>query len=50
MTSSRGRPFGFGPIAAALTVSIVTAAATATPAQTSASVRDGVFSQEQVER
>ena len=50
MTSSRAGPFGFGPIAAALTLSIVTAAAPAPRAQTSASARDGVFSKEQVER
>ena len=50
MTPSRGGSFGSGPIAAALTLSIVTAAAPATPAQTSASARDGVFSKEQVAR
>ena len=50
MTPSRHGSFGFGPIAAALTLSIVTAAVPAAPAQTSASARDGVFSKEQVAR
>ena len=50
MTPSRHGSFGFGPIAAALTLSIVTAAVPAAPAQTSASARDGVFSKAQVAR
>ena len=48
MTPSRAASFASGPLAAALTLSIVIIAAPATPAQTSA--RDGVFSREQVER
>ena len=50
MTSLRLDTFGVGPLAAALTLSIVTTAASATPAQAPASARDGVFSKEQVER
>jgi mono/diheme cytochrome c family protein len=49
MTPSRGGPFGFGPIAAALSLSIG-AATPATRPQTSVSARDGVFSKEQAER
>ena len=50
MTLSRAGSFASGPLAAALTLAIVTMAAPATPAQTSVSARDGVFSKEQAER
>src|SRR5688572_20436403 len=48
MTPSRAGWSASGALAAALTLSIVMMAASATPAQTSA--RAGVFSKEQVER
>jgi len=47
---SRGDSLWAWQLAAALTLSIVAMVAPATPAQTSASARDGVFSQEQVDR
>jgi mono/diheme cytochrome c family protein len=50
MTRSGVGSFGAWPLAAALTLSIVTTAAPAAPSQKATSARGGVFSKAQVER